>query len=176
MRSIKILFLVFVLFCSTITTAQFEVGKHYVGPSMGLSFQGSVPQFGFNYEHGVNIKDFGNIGFGGILRYWSHNDSFVNGEWSYSDILIGAQGNYHFKLTNEKIDLWAGLVLAFDAGSVKYKGNNVNNILSPSHGGLWLGLHGGGRYWVSQNFALSGRLGFGTLKYGSLEIGCDWKL
>jgi hypothetical protein len=172
----KIKFYTFFLFIilPVLTNAQFEVGKSYLGPSLGLSFLGSVPQIGINYEHGINLKDFGNVGFGGILRYWSYNDSFVGGEWSYSDFLIGAQGNYHFKLTNEKIDLWAGLVLAFDAGYVKYKGDTPG-IPTPSHGGLWLGLQGGCRYWLSPTFALSGRLGLGTLSYSSLEIGCDWK-
>ncbi len=176
MCRIKILTFLFITIFPAINSAQFEIGKHYLGPSIGLSFLGTVPQIGFNYEYGINLKDFGDVGFGGIIRYWSFNDSFVGGEWGYKDFLLGAQGNYHFRLTNEKFDLWAGLVLAFDAGYVKYKGNNSGMYPSPSHGGLWLGFQGGGRYWVSSNFAVSGRIGFGTLKYGSLEIGCDWKL
>jgi hypothetical protein len=47
-----------------ITQAQFEVGKHHIGPSLGLSFLGTVPQIGFNYEYGINLKDLGNVGFG----------------------------------------------------------------------------------------------------------------
>jgi len=174
MSNIKFSIIFFVIIFPVINSAQFEVGKHHLGPSLGLSFLGTVPQIGFNHEYGINLKDFGDVGFGGIVRYWSFNDSFVGGEWGYKDFLLGA--HYHFKLSNEKIDLWAGLVLAFDAGYVKYKGDNPGVYPSPSHGGLWLGLQGGGRYWVSSTFAVSGRLGFGTLKYGSLEIGCDWKL
>lgn len=176
MRRTKLFFLFNAFIIPSITFAQFEVGKHHLGPSLGLSFLGSVPQIGLNHEYGIKLKDFGDVGFGGIFRYWAYNESFTGGEWNYSDILFGVQGNYHFRLNNDKIDLWAGLILAFDAGYVKYKGNNPNAFPSPSHGGLWLGFQCGGGYWVSQTFAVSGRLGFGTLKYGSLEIGCDWKL
>src|SRR3989339_1626539 len=111
MSNIKFSIIFFVIIFPVINSAQFEVGKHHLGPSLGLSFLGTVPQIGFNHEYGINLKDFGDVGFGGIVRYWSFNDSFVGGEWGYKDFLLGAQGNYHFRLTNEKIDLWAGLVL-----------------------------------------------------------------
>ena len=161
---------------SNLTYSQFETGKHHLGPSIGLSFLGTVPQIGFNHEYGISLKNFGEIGIGGIFRYWAFTENFPGGDWSYSDILFGAQGNYHFKINPSNIDLWAGLTLAFDAGYVRYKGNNPNLYPTPSHGGIWLAFNFGGRYWVSSSFAVSGRFGLGTLKYGSLEIGCDWKL
>ncbi len=83
--------------------AQFTPNKHYLGPSIGLSFLGSAPQFGANYEYGMDLKDFGRVGIGGIIRYWSYSEDFYDGGWKYTDILIGAQGNYHFKLTETKV-------------------------------------------------------------------------
>jgi hypothetical protein len=160
-----------------ISSAQFETGKSYFGPSIGLSFLGSTPQFGLNYEYGIDMKNFGNVGIGGVMRYWSYSNDFVDGQWSYTNFLIGAQGNYHFKIDNPKWDIFAGVVLAYDGGSVKYKDtkNIRNDYPSPTSGGLWLSLQGGVRYWVSNNFAVVGRLGFGTLSYGALEVGVDWK-
>jgi hypothetical protein len=140
---------------------------------VGLSFLGSTFQFGANYEYGLKM-DFGTIGVGGLFRYWSYSEKFSSGKWKYTDILIGAQGNYHFKLENDKIDPWAGLVLAYNGGSVKWDGP-LATFPKPSHGGLFLGVHAGGRYWFSPTMAVSGRFGLGTLSYGSLDIGLDWK-
>lgn len=168
-------FLLSVLFISN-TNAQYEVGKHYAGPSLGLSFLGSTIQLGLNYEYAFVIKDFGTVGAGGIFRYWSYSTGFYDGSWSYTNILIGGQFNYHFKIDNKKFDPWAGAVLAYDAGSVDLKGSQHNVFYAePSHGGLWLGLQGGARYWISPTLALTGRVAFGSLSYGALELGVDFK-
>lgn len=156
--------------------AQYEIGKNYLGPSIGLSFLGSTAQLGLNYEYAFVIKDFGTVGAGGIFRYWSYKEGFFGGSWSYTNILIGGQFNYHFKLDNKKFDPWAGAVLAYDAGSVDLKSSNNIIYAKPSHGGLWLGFQGGARYWITPTIALTGRIGFGTLSYGALELGVDWKL
>lgn len=172
----KALFL-FLVTAALITSAnaQYEIGKNYAGPSIGLSFLGSTAQFGLNYEYAFVIEDFGTVGAGGIFRYWSYKESFYGGHWSYANILIGAQFNYHFKMDNKKFDPWAGAVLAYDAGSVDLKDNNNLFYAEPSHGGLWLGFHGGTRYWITPTIALMGRVGFGTLSYGALELGVDFK-
>jgi len=157
------------------TKAQYEVEKHYLGPSIGLSFLGSTAQLGLNYEYAFVIKDFGTVGAGGIFRYWGYKESFFGGSWSYTNILIGGQFNYHFKIDNKKIDPWVGAVLAYDAGSVDLKSSNSIYYTEPSHGGMWLGFHGGTRYWITPTIALMGRVGFGTLSYGALELGVDFK-
>jgi hypothetical protein len=167
------LFLVALL--SGSANAQYEVGKNYVGPSIGLSFLGSTAQLGLNYEYAFTIQNFGTVGAGGIFRYWSYKESFIGGSWSYTDILIGGQFNYHFKMENKKFDPWVGAVLAYDAGSVNLKSPNNVFYAEPSHGGFWLGFHGGTRYWITPTIALMGRVGFGTLSYGALELGVDFK-
>ena len=110
------------------------------------------------------------------MRYWAYSNDFAFGQWSYTNLLIGAQGNYHFRIDNPKWDLWGGLVLAYDAGSVKYGGTYGDIYPHPSSGGVWLSIQGGARYWVSNNFGVTGRLGFGTLSYSALEFGVDWKI
>jgi len=172
---LSFVFLMFIFFASN-AIAQYEVERHYAGPSIGLSFLGSTAQLGLNYEYAFVIKDFGTVGAGGIFRYWSYKESFFGGSWSYTNILIGGQFNYHFNMDNKKIDPWLGAVLAFDAGSVStsYSTNNIFRD-EPTHGGMWLGFHGGARYWITPTIALMGRVGFGTLSYGALELGVDFK-
>lgn len=173
----KLLF-VFVLFIFAVgsSNAQFTPNKNYLGPSIGLSFLGSAPQIGVNYEYSMDLENFGRVGIGGIFRYWKYSEDYnIYGKWSYTNVLIGAQGNYHFKLENNKFDPWAGLTLAYDGGSVSWDGPSGYNYTSPTSGGLFLGLEGGIRYWVSPTVGISARLGYGSLSYGALEIGADFK-
>jgi len=169
-----IMFAVFFLF-STKGYSQYELNRSYLGPTIGLSFLGSTPQFGLNYEYSMQLQDFGSVGFGGVFRYWSYSEDYFYGKWSYTDILIGAQGNYHFKVTNDKWDPWVGLTLAYDAGSVKWDGPYAT-YASPSYGGFFLGAQGGVRYWVSPALAIVARIGYGSLSYGALDLGVDFKL
>ena len=87
----QILIIIYALLFSALfgvnTNAQYEVGKHYAGPSIGLSFLGSTAQFGLNYEYAFTIQNFGTVGAGGIFRYWSYKESFFGGSWSYTNIL-----------------------------------------------------------------------------------------
>ncbi len=171
----KILLIIILSTAISSSFAQFTVGNHYVGPMLGLSFLGSTYQLGAGYEYGMEIENFGKVGVGGIIRFWSYSENYRLGKWSYTDFLIGAQGNYHFKVDDNRFDPWAGLVLAFDAGSVEFSGPTGVFYDKPSYGGIWLGLHGGLRYWLQPNLALSSRIGFGTLGYGALDVGVDFK-
>lgn len=159
---------------NSISNAQYRDGNNYLGASIGLSFLGSAPQFGVNFEHAINVQDFGMVGIGGVFRYWGYSETYFDGKWSYTNVLIGAQGNYHFKVGNEKLDPYAGIVLAYDAGSVSWSGPN-SIYSSPSSGGLWAALQGGIRYMISPQWSLTARVGFGSLSYGALEVGADYK-
>lgn len=156
--------------------AQYIIDKHYAGPSIGLSFLGSSFQIGGNYEYAIVIENFGKVGIGGVIRYWGYSENFFGGKWDYTNILIGAQGNYHFEVKgNSKLDPYAGIILAYDGGSVSYSGPG-GDYITPSHGGgFWLGIQGGIRYWINPTLAITGRVGFGTLSYGALEFGVDFK-
>ncbi len=153
--------------------AQYTAGKNYLGPSIGLSFLGSTPEYGINYEHSIYLQNLGNIGIGGLFRYWGYSNSYFDGKWSYTDILIGAQGNYHFN-TQSKFDPWLGIILAYDAGSVSWSGP-YGNYASPAVGGLWAALQAGARYWISPTLALRGSFGLGSLSYEALDVGVDFK-
>ncbi len=161
-----------VFFLPVKSNAQFDVGAHYAGPSLGFYFHGSSIILGGNYEYGMELKDIGKVGIGGIVRYFSYDA----GWWSYSDILLAAQGNYHFNLESKKFDPWAGLVIGFDIGSVDYSGPGNQYYVEPSYGGFLIGLQGGARYWFSPSMAVVGRLGFGSLSFGYFDVGLDFKL
>ena len=168
------LILIILIAVSPAIYAQFRAQGNYIGPSIGLSFLGSSPELGINYEHGLKLEDIGTIGIGGVFRYWSYSENYLDGKWSYTNILIGAQGNYHFKLQGSKFDPWLGLILAYDAGSVSWSGNGAEGS-TPVSGGFWSALEGGTRYWISPTIALTARLGLGTLSYTALDVGVDFK-
>ncbi|MCB0751603.1 MAG: hypothetical protein KDC52_09030 [Ignavibacteriae bacterium] len=175
----KYIFII-LLFAASNISAQFQSGKHTAGPSVGFSFLGSTIQLGINHEYGFTLRDLGiendaKIGIGGIFRYWSYSEVFPLVEWSYSNILIGAQANYHFMLKDPNFDPWAGIILAYDFGTVNgsFLTSNIR-INDPSNGGLWFGAQAGLRFWINNQMALSLRLGFGTLSYGALDIGLDY--
>ena len=166
-----ILVLTILFFAFGTINAQFQEGKSHAGPSIGLSFLGSTASFGANYEYGMKLADLpGLIGVGGIFRYWSYGNEF----WSYTYIIVGAQGNYHFKVGNGKIDPYLGLTLAYNAGSSSWAGSGFGSGLSSGFsGGIWFGFQAGARYWFSPNMAVNARFGAGS---GSgLDIGVDFK-
>jgi hypothetical protein len=155
----------------------FEAGKSYVGPSVGLSFLGSALQFGANYEYGMKME-FGTIGIGGIFRYWGYSEDWGYGSFKYTNILIGAQGNYHLKMdAGSKLDPWVGIVLGYDASSAKWTGGSGWYGFEPSasSGGLVLNAQGGSRYWFSPTMAVRASIGYGSLSYGALDLGIDFK-
>lgn len=171
-----------VLLLSCLASAQFEKEKNYIGPSLGFYFYGSTPIFGANYEYALSSINLGSgtVGIGGVFRFWSWSTDEGNflGEswgWTYTDIMFGVQGLYHFKLENDKLDPFAGLILAYDAASVKYKGPSGYNYASPTWGGITLGATGGARYWFGQNWAGVIRVGFGSSSYSALDLGVDFK-
>lgn len=176
---------VLVLALPSVTFSQssyFEPDRSYLGPSIGLSFLGSAFQFGANYEYAMKV-DFGMVGIGGIFRYWSYSESFndfyygIGYQWKYSNILIGAQGNYHFKVDpSSKFDPFAGLILGYDGSSVSYSGPGGYNYSTPTAGGLVVNIQGGTRYFLSPSTALRVSIGYGSLSYGALDIGVDFKL
>jgi len=162
-RSLLITAVVLLLAIPFVSYSQpyFEAGKSYLGPSIGLSFLGSTPEFGVNYEYGMKME-FGTVGIGGLFRYWGYSEDYYFGKWKYTNILIGAQGNYHLKMDpGSKLDPWVGLILGYDASSVSYDGPSGYNYASPTSGGLVLNAQGGARYWISPTMAVRASVGYG---------------
>jgi len=172
----KVLFFLtsFFFICSSLYS-QYQISAHHAGPAIGLTFLGSTISFGGNYEYGLSVDEIGldapgKLGLGGIIRYWSYDEGF----WSYTDLVIAAQANYHFELKNNKIDPYLGLVLGYDVGSWDWTGPFANRY-DTSYGGFIFGAAAGVRYWFSPTMAVNGRLGAGSNFGSTLDIGLDFK-
>ena len=166
MKNVLIVLMIMMMIgCLTTTaTAQFEIGKNYLGPRVGIGAYGSGLAFGAAYEYGVTPE----IGVGGLLDYYSYDWGYGI---SYTFIDFGIQGNYHFgKLLkwDNKLDPYAGLVLGYE--SVHVNGLGVYSAAYSS--GLQLGGQAGLRYFLSPHVALFGQVGFG---YTYLKVGVDFK-
>lgn len=158
-----------VAFFAPKANAQFENGKNYIGPHIGLSGVGSALTLGADYERGITSPGEvgpGIIGIGGLFDYYSY-DYFQTVKVTYID--LGVSGMYHFVLDNKKWDPFLGLVLGYEITSWS---NTYFGYVEPSVGGFMLGGSAGIRYFLSDQWALQARVGFG---FYILAVGVDYK-
>ena len=123
----------------------------------------SVPPIAVSYEVGVldNVLEKGTIGVGGYAGYTSAKWDWGSGYSTKStDIIIGARGVFHYPLV-DKLDTYAGLMLAYDINSVKNTGNPYGGYGNFSYGGLIVPGFVGARYYFSDKFAGLAELGWG---------------
>lgn len=154
--------------CASLGNAQYEKGKNFLGPHLGLSGIGSTFTIGADYEYGVTE----NIGVGGLFDYWSYDFSsfgFSSG-YSYKYITIGGTGSYHFMMDDKKWDPFVGLALGYYIVSVTTPAGGISTGLDVSR--LFLGGQGGVRYFFTPKLAGQARVGFGAY---ILAVGVDFK-
>jgi hypothetical protein len=149
-----------VLFSSSAVSAQWESGKWFAGPHIGLSGVGSTISFGAAAEKGYNK----NIGIGAVVDYWSYGES----SFDYSYFSLAAMGNYHFIVTDTKIDPFLGLGLGYYVVSVDCGG--FDDLCDASR--IFLAGNAGVRYWFRPTLAGVARVGLG---HGLLNLGVEWK-
>jgi hypothetical protein len=127
----------------------------------------SVPPLAASYEVGVldNVLEVGSIGIGGYVGYtsakWDYG--YTGYTWGYksSDIIIGARGIFHYPFM-DKLDTYAGLMLAYDINSWKETGTaQTGYATKSSYGGLIVPGFVGARYYFSEKFAGLAELGWG---------------
>ncbi|MCK9407757.1 MAG: hypothetical protein WCX28_05195 [Bacteriovoracaceae bacterium] len=179
----KLLFVaMLVVSISSLSLAQrvlINKGDQYAGVKLALgSVAGASMGFIGSYEMGFQE----NIGIGGAIAYSGYSEEistgFYNGNWSYTNILILASGNYHIDLLkNEKLDTWGALNIGYNVASVSWEfTKNSFNVPAPatiSAGGFVVGLSANARYQLTEQLYATGSLGFGL---GILNIGIDYKL
>lgn len=121
----KLAILVCLLVLASLAAADgYKKGTTYAGPLLGFGWHDLM--LGGQFEYGFHEK----ISGGGIVGWSSENESFGYGEWSYTYIAVGGQGNYHFK-PGEKFDPFVGAVLGYDIVSASVKWND------PSYQSIW---------------------------------------
>ncbi|HEX3926756.1 MAG TPA: hypothetical protein VHW65_02070 [Gemmatimonadales bacterium] len=127
----------------------FKAGTNYIGPSLGLSPYGAGGALVGNFEHAINDK----WGWGVSGSYWSYSGG------AYT---IGGTAAYHFQTSNAQLDPFvAGFIGVFGCSGCHRAG------------GLFPGVNGGVRYWIKDNLALAGRVGWGA---GILSVGVEFKM
>lgn len=136
-----------------------------IGVGSPYAYSGSkmdVPPIHASFEIGIKEK----IGVGGLIGYTSSSiEEALFGSsysWEFSYLIVGARGAYHF-LTDEKMDLYGGVMLGYNIAGAKFESNDaaMNSLVSePSVGGVTYGFFAGGRYNVKDDLAVFAELGY----------------
>lgn len=155
--------------------AQAQVTKGYsdVGVVLGFgNLRDANIAFGGRYENVFKkLPDLAN----GYLGFELSADvySFSRSTESVRYIPIGATLNYHFPIDpKNKVDLFLGAGLGFEAVSCSYRGTGGTGNCGYSSG-LYVIGRAGGRYFFKPNLALYGDLGAGA---ATLNVGLTFKL
>jgi outer membrane protein W len=134
-----------------------------------LSGTGAIPisaEYNFlNFER--------NIQAGLFAAYSSTSEDYYyynSGKWSYTYIVIAAQGNWHFT-PGEKFDPFAGISIGYRIGTVSWSWNGTAGPYSPSSASasdIFLSAQAGFNYWFSPKWALQLRVGY--FPYASVGV------
>jgi hypothetical protein len=173
--------LVALLFLSTVQS--FSKGPYTkersdlnIGIGLGSTLYGTstLPPITASYEFGFpgkpnNFTDKVSIGpYAGIAMA---EDDWYWGTWTYTHIIIGARGSYHF-YNEDNIDAYGGLMIGYNIVSSKYEskhGYDDSDHSSDAGSGLTYSLYVGGRYYFSPGFGVYAELGYG-IAYLSLGV------
>jgi hypothetical protein len=140
----------------------------------GRWYKTNIPPISLGVEVGVMddfiVEDL-TLGAGGYLGYSSsrYRDSFggTTWGWDYSYIIVGGRAAVHYPLV-EKLDTYTGLMLGFNITTSKSYGTYIGNS-SANTGGIVYSWFAGGRYYLTDSFAVMGELGYG-ISYLTLGV------
>jgi len=163
----------------------FNLGDQVVNIGIGLGslyaigtyYKTTVPPISISYEKAIvdEIIDKGVIGVGGYLGYTSYKYHYVYSTydygWKYTNIVLGARGNFHYPLV-DNLDTYLGVLLGYNIRISREFGTFADDI-SPDHGSLAFAGYVGARYYFSEKFAAFTELGYG-ISY--LTLGISLKL
>lgn len=157
-----------------------EGTKHLnVGIGLGSTYYGytylsgsdysSIPTIFLSYDQGTGIElGTGIIGLGGFVGFSSAkaNYAYPGYEWNYSwtNIVVGARGNYHFPIDNEKFDAYAGVSLGLWMQTYEYTnsdpfwGGTLDS--KDTYTNLYYSGCLGGKYMFSESFGAFAELGW----------------
>ena len=148
-----------------------------IGIGLGSHVYGNtstIPPISASYEVGFpwKINDITkNISLGGYLGYAMSESDWSWGTYTYTEIIIGARGSYHF-YNEDNIDAYGGLMIGYDIFSSSYKsktGYADYNWSDNGSSGLTYSAYLGGRYFFSESFGAFAELGYG-IAYLNLGI------
>ena len=174
----KLLVLLMVLTTSVFYAQNFSEGSSVVNLGIGFaSYVGSgtgykttVPPVEAQYEYFVTDQ----ISVGGFIGYTSSEFTVLNDvKYSYSYLMFGGLGNYHF-YDKDKFDAYAGLKIGYNNVSAKLKGIEDSQLtFATDASGILYGAQIGGRYFFTDNIAGHLELGYGI---SAVKVGVSIKL
>ena len=141
----------------------FSAGLGLGSPYWGGGLSSSLISPTVALEVGVSDE----ISIGGSLAYSSSKLSYY--DWKYHAYFIGGRGAYHFDISKENIDLYAGAGVGYvivTVGSKTYGGAAIGS-------GVGYTAFGGGRYYFGQKAAVYAELGYGS--FSILNAGVSFK-
>ena len=131
-------------------------------PYFGGGFKSKLPvNPTITFEKGIEE----NISIGGTVSYASSKYNYYF-DLNYTAIFLGARGSYHFPLSNQKTDLYAGGGLGYVIISVSSK---EANYTASAASGVGYNVFGGIRYYIGKA-AVYAELGYGSLSIGNAGI------
>lgn len=192
-KILKITFLFLITMAFGIKAQSFQQGQKDINLGLGLgnTFVGSgytstFPPISVAIEYGVTdaISVGGFLAFTGAKSTYNYQDWYNGNYYNYTDTyswtyyIIGVRGAYHFAqfISNDKVDLYAGLMLGDEMVTNTYSTTDPNSShvvnSSQSAGGfIWSGFVGG-RYRFNDHIGIFGELGYGI---SNLNIGLNLK-
>jgi len=146
------LVLVFALFTSTNTFAQFEQGDNLfnAGINLGGPWGGG---FGLGASYEAGIHDFISVG---AQVDWVNWTSY----WKYNFLTLAGRGSYHFGkhfLTIDNLDLYAGVALGYRISNDPFDNTWIGTVYSS---GVHFGGFAGARYYFQENFGVFAEVGY----------------
>lgn len=179
----KIITTIVLVVASILSNAQYQKGNVTVnaGFSIGLigysygyysGASGFVPIFA-NVEYSVNEI----FAVGPYVGFYTR--SYVNGDFKFTSISLGARGTAHLSgwlnekldmgINEETVDLYAALHLGFESVSWKYRDESIPGYYANSSRGIF-GPVLGVRYMFAPNFGAFFETGRGAFGWASLGV------
>ncbi|HZW40227.1 MAG: hypothetical protein ACM3O3_11475 [Syntrophothermus sp.] len=175
----KFLTVLAVLFlCVTLANAQgYRKGVNNLNVGIGFGLSGIYGDAGFPpVTAGLQIGIHEKFSVGGIVGYSSSSYGYANWEWTYSYILIGARGEYHFLEPTETWDAYGGVTLGYNIVSVSEPSGYTNYFgygYTAETSYALFGFHVGARYLFTPSIGVFGELGYGI---GYITVGANFRL
>lgn len=151
-----------------------QIGFGLGGGYYASGLKTSIPAIQARYEFSVSDK----ISAGVVLGYSSakydypgieyDDEMFGSSSLTYSYLLAGVRGNYHFSTTN-KFDPYVGATLGYNAVSVS---EDDDDEISGADGKVLLGAQVGANYYFSKNLGAWADVGYGL---GYINLGIVFK-
>jgi hypothetical protein len=174
------LLLAFLVSASSTKAQSFQKGDNVI--ALGVGFGSSIlsnslgsqsPALSVSFEHAsFEAGDDGVIGLGAYVgtKSYKYSGSSYYQKWNYT--IIGVRGAYHYTALGDKIDVYGGVMLSYNA--LKYKDNYSGSVSIGNYGSGTTGFTAfvGGRYYFAEHIAAMAELGYGV---SYLTVGLAFK-